>query len=171
MASDRPSMREAKQIVKALESGEFMVECPCCSEPMRLKDAGLFYLDDFTEDAAELYEKCLAENKDRRKELRKKRNLISTRSEITTESVNIGKILERLCPSFASFNFDKNDCRSLFDPIDYVIFEGLAASGKVSRIIFSEIKTGKARLQPKQKQIKSLVEDRQVEFDIYRPER
>lgn len=147
-----------------------MAECPCCGEPVRLKDAGLFFLDDFTDEAADLLEQSVAENRARRRALSEQRKSISAKSEIAAESVNIGMILERLCPSFQTFSFDKNDCRSLFDPIDYVIFEGLAANGKVSRIIFSEIKTGKARLQAKQKQIKSLVEDGSIEFDIYRSE-
>lgn len=36
--------------------------------------------------------------------------------------------------------FDKNDCRSLFDQIDYVIFEGVNKTGNVQRIIFTDIK-------------------------------
>lgn len=165
------SKREAKQIVKALENGDFMAECPCCGEPMKLKDAGLFYLDDFTEDATDLFSQYSTDLKERRKALREKRKNISARSEIATETINLGKIFERLCPSLKKFAFDKNDCRSLFDPIDYVIFEGLADGGNVSRIIFSEIKTGRASLQRKQKQIKELVEDGKVEFDVYRMEK
>ena len=36
--------------------------------------------------------------------------------------------------------FDKNDCRCLFDQIDYVIFEGVIKTGSVHRIIFTDIK-------------------------------
>ena len=163
--------REAKQIIKALEDGDLVAECPCCGEPIKLKDAGLFYLDDFTEDAADLYEEYIADIKAKRKELRERRKQISTQSETAAASINIGMILERLCPSLKTFCFDKNDCRSLFDPIDYVIFEGLANGGNVSRIIFSEIKTGGARLTPRQKQIKELVENRKVDFDVYKVEK
>jgi predicted Holliday junction resolvase-like endonuclease len=41
------------------------------------------------------------------------------------------------------FSFDRNDCRSLFDPIDYIIFEGLSKKNSVSKILFTEIKTGR----------------------------
>lgn len=163
--------REAKQIIKALQEGDLVAECPCCGESMKLRDAGLFYLEDFTEDATSLYKEYLSEIKERRKELRERRKQIPTRSETAAISINIGMILERICPSLKSFCFDKNDCRSLFDPIDYVIFEGLANGGTVSRIIFSEIKTGRARLTAKQKQIKGLVENKKVDFDVYKMEK
>jgi hypothetical protein len=53
------------------------------------------------------------------------------------------------------------------DPIDYVIFEGLNKSGTVSKIIFTDIKTGAARLKNNQKEIKSLIENKKVDFKIY----
>jgi predicted Holliday junction resolvase-like endonuclease len=65
------------------------------------------------------------------------------------------------------FCFDRNDCRSLFDPIDYIIFEGLSQKNSVSKILFVEIKTGKARLNNHQKEIRSLVERKRVEWDTY----
>ncbi len=161
------SKRDAGSIIKALEDGGVMAECPCCGEPMRLRDAGLFFLDDFTEDAADLYQELKSEQRQRRKELRARRKSIPLDSEVRTTAVNIGNILERLCPALDGFRFQKNDCRSLFDPIDYVIFEGLSEKDKVSRIIFSEIKTGRARLSAKQRQIRDAVEAGKVEFDTY----
>lgn len=167
MASSKASKKEAREIIEALEAGDYVAECPWCGAPMRLKDAGLFYLDDFTDDAADLYKQYTSELKERRKDLRERRKKISARSEIAAASINVGKILERICPSLRTFSHDKNDCRALLDPIDYVIFEGLAATGKVSRIIFAEVKSEGIPLFPWQRQIKSLVEEGKVEFDIY----
>ena len=79
----------------------------------------------------------------------------------------MGFILERLAPVLAEFPFDKNDCRSLFDPIDYVIFEGLQKTGKVQKIFFVDIKSGKAKLKPNQKAIKQMIEQKKVEFKNY----
>ena len=59
------------------------------------------------------------------------------------------------------------NCRSLFDPIDYVIFEGLTERGRVSKILFTDVKTGAAKLSEKQKEIRSLVQAKKVEFDVY----
>jgi len=163
--------KDAAQIIATLESGNFYAECPCCEEPITLKNAGLFYLDDFTPDAEKLYGQKLTELKERAAALKRLRKSISQKSEIGARAVNIGFILERLAPSMKAFRFDRNDCRSLFDPIDYVIFEGLSAKGRVSKIIFADIKTGESRLKSSQKEIKTLVEKKQIEWDVYKKKR
>lgn len=160
--------KKAHDLIAAIEKGGFYSECPACDETMRLKDASLFYLDDFSPGAAERYQQKLKEVKERRKALNDIRRNIPIRSQKGAEAVNIGFILERIAPSMMSFSFDHNDCRSLFDPIDYVIFEGLSRNGRVDRIVFADIKTGSARLQKKQKEIKEVVESNKVEFDTYR---
>jgi len=157
----------AKTIIRTLESGGFYAQCPCCEEPILLRNAGLFYRDDFTPEAEALYGKRLSELKERAKTLRELRNSISAKSQIGARAVNIGFILERLAPALRSFRFERNDCRSLFDPIDYLIFEGLTKNGVVSKILFVDIKTGNARLKANQKEIKSLVEKNRVAWDTY----
>src|SRR6266851_1397750 len=114
---------------------------------MRLRDCGLFYLDDFTPEAREIYNQLKTELAERAQEIKERKEQISTTSEIGAKAVNIGFILERLAPSMSTFRFARNDCRSLFDPIDYVIFEGLTSKGVVSKLLFVDIKTGGARLK------------------------
>lgn len=159
---------KAKKFIRELESGNVYILCPCCNKPINAKNAGLFYLNDMTLDAQKIYEQQQEELKDRERYLKKLRKTILQKSEIAAKSTNIGFILERIAPSMPGFKFDRNDCRSLFDPIDYVIFEGLDKKGAVSRIIFSDIKTGAARLSPKQREIKELVENKKVEWDTYK---
>jgi predicted Holliday junction resolvase-like endonuclease len=65
------------------------------------------------------------------------------------------------------FKLDPNDCRSLFDPIDYVVFNGLSKTGKVDSIVFMDVKSGEARLSKKQKAIQNLVEASKVTFQTY----
>jgi predicted Holliday junction resolvase-like endonuclease len=161
---------EAREIIKVLENGGFYAECPCCEEPILLKRAKLFYLDDFAPEALELYKQQQGDLKERSKELKEQRMSISQTSEVGAKSVNIGFLLERLAPTMHDFRFDRNDCRSLFDPIDYVIFEGLSKKGTVSKVLFADIKTGGARLKNNQKEIRSLVERKKVAWDTYRLE-
>lgn len=160
--------REAKEVIHSLESNQFYAECPCCGEPILLKDAGLFYLNDFSSEAKELYGQRFKELKEQEKELRERRRAIPQSSEIKSTAVNIGFILERIAPVMEEFRFDRNDCRSLFDPIDYIIFEGLRKKNSVSKILFVEIKTGGARLTEKQKEIRNLVERKRVVWDTYK---
>jgi len=159
--------KEAKEIIRTLEENRFYAECPCCGEPILLKDAGLFYLDDFSPEAEELYKQRLDELKEQGKEIREREKEISRGSKVKTTAVNLGFILERIAPCMKGFCFEKNDCRSLFDPIDYVIFEGLTQKTSVSKILFVDIKTGKAGLSGKQKEIRRLVQDKKVTWDTY----
>ena len=57
----------------------------------------------------------------------------------------------------------------MFDPIDYVIFEGLSEKQKVDKNIFMDIKSGKARLSQKQRKIKEAVDNKKVQFKTYKP--
>jgi predicted Holliday junction resolvase-like endonuclease len=159
---------EARQVIQALKGGNLMAECPSCGEGFKLKDAGLFYLDDFTPEAQKLVEQRKAELKEKAQELKEARKKVPARAEATTRAVNLGFILERLAPTMQGFRFHRNDCRSLFDPIDYIVFEGLSHKGEVDRIIFADIKTGGAVLAKKQREIKALVESGKVECDRYK---
>lgn len=165
------NVSDAHELIDLLESEGFWAECPCCGEPIRLGDAGLFYLDDFSPKALDLYNARQLELKAREKELKMSRNSIRTKSEVGAKATNIGFLLERLAPSMKGFAFERNDCRSLFDPIDYVIFEGLSKKRSVSRIIFADIKTGGAQLAKKQRAIKELVAKKRVQWDVYDPKK
>ena len=157
---------EAKKVIRTLEDNRFYAGCPHCGEVVLLKDAGLFRLDDLTPESEHLYSEMLEGMKEQRRQLREERERIPKKSEVAARAVNIGFVLERVAPAMDGFGFDRNDCRSLFDPIDYVVFEGLAEKGRVSRIIFADIKTGKARLSPRQREIRDVVENKQVELDV-----
>lgn len=159
--------KNAQDLIRVLTSSAFCCTCPKCERMVRLRDAGLFYLDDFTPEAADRYEELLDELKARRRALQEARKRIPQLSQKGAEAVNIGFILERIAPTLSSFAFQHNDCRSLFDPIDYIIFDGLSRGGSVERIIFTDIKTGKARLKESQREIRDVVESKKVEFDTY----
>ena len=161
---------KARNIIRALEKDGFYAECPSCAGKINLKDCGLFYLDEFTESARGVYERLKEEQDQRAVDLRARRTKISVSSQVGAQAVNTGLILERLAPCMDSFRFERTDCRSLFDPIDYLIFEGLTEKNVVSRILFMEIKTGRASLKNVQKKIKSLVESKKVSWAVYKPE-
>ena len=124
----------------------------------------LFDNDNFTEEAIEIYQQQLDDIKATKERLKRLKNIGATKSESGAHSVNIGFILERLAPTMGSFRFKHNDCRSLFDPIDYVIFEGLAEKGRVDKIFFIDIKTGNAKLNKRQKEIKAVINNKKVNF-------
>lgn len=156
-----------QEIIKTLKTGNFYAECPNTGEDVSLKKAALFDNDNFSEDALEIYQQQLDDIQDTKRRLKKLREVGTTKSELGAQSVNIGFILERLAPTMNSFRFDHNDCRSLFDPIDYVIFEGLSKTGAINKMFFVDIKTGNARLNKKQKEIKTIISNNKVTFKRY----
>jgi len=161
------TQKEVEQVIKLLNSGRFHAECPNCMDEVNLKEAGLFHLDHFSSEAKDVYKEMVTVQKERRAYLKERRLKIPQKSEVGAKSVNLGFLLERLAPTLDGFKFNKNDCRSLFDPIDYVIFEGLSKKKSVSKILFVDIKSGGARLSKKQKQIKEAVENGKVKFKTY----
>ncbi len=88
------------------------------------------------------------------------------RTERAADSVTIGKVVERIAPSLPGFPLRSEDCRSLFEPIDYIVFRGLRSKGIVDAIEFVEVKSGKARLTPTQSGIRSLIERGKVSLYV-----
>ena len=164
-----PTKKEIRDTLDALNNGKFHIECPSCAEEIKLSEAGLFHLDNFTPESFDIYKRMVVEQKERRASLKERKLNIPIKSEVGAKAINLGFLLERLAPTLDGFTFNKNDCRSMFDPIDYVIFEGLSEKQKVDNIIFVDIKSGGARLTQKQKKIKQVVEDKKVGFKTYNP--
>ena len=161
--------KEANRIIRTLERSNFYCTCPSCEADFSISEAGLFYSNAFTSDAREVYEKKWDELREQARSLQKLRRKVTERSEAISQAVNIGFNLERIAPSMADFPFSCNDCRSLFDPIDYIVFKGLCNEKKVNGIVFLEIKTGIARLTDVEGRIRELVRRKRVVWDTYEP--
>lgn len=158
---------DAKQLITTLKSGGFKAECPCCGETFSLKTAGMFFGDDFTDEALALYDTRLGDIRNELANLKAMKKSISVKSETGARATNLGFIYERIAPTLKDFKLEPNDCRSLFDPIDYVVFNGLTKTGKVDSIVFMDVKSGGAKLSAKQKRIQQLVENSKVSFQTY----
>lgn len=92
------------------------------------------------------------------------------RSNNMQRNVLKGKIGEQFTPFIADFPYSPADCRFMGEPIDYVIFHNLHAcsEGNVPiedvKLIFTEVKTGKAKLSSRQKILRQVIANGQVEF-------
>lgn len=167
MKSELGIKNEAGEIILALNSGKYFCECPCgCGSEINLKDASLFYDDNFTPEGCDAKNLMLRQIKIEKEKLKSKR----IHKAGHTESVNLGFLMEKIIikmDDFIAMGYQHADCRSLFNPIDFMIFKGLSETGKVKEIIFTEVKSGKARLNEHQKQIKEVVDNHHVNFDTY----
>jgi predicted Holliday junction resolvase-like endonuclease len=78
-----------------------------------------------------------------------------------SQEVRLGQIAEQLIPFLKNFKHDPKTLCAVFRPIDYIVF------GE-DEIVFLEVKTGGAQLSQKQKNIKELVEQKKVRFEVHR---
>ena len=76
-------------------------------------------------------------------------------------AVTAGKVHEQLVPYLPEFGFNPKDARFLGSPVDLVIFDGLAA-GNVRRVVFLEVKTGGAALTTRERQVRDVIDAREV---------
>ena len=143
----------------------FYGTCPDCGQDFQVSRAVLFHIrEPFPQEAIQKLQEIKLRIAERREEIRKRRALAAEKAAITTEAVNIGKVVEKIAPSFPSFMFSPRDCRALFEPIDYLIFPGLAKRNRVDCVVFADIKSGSARLKSMQRDIHRVVEAGKVFF-------
>src|SRR5690554_6819338 len=101
--------KEAQDIINTLKSGNFYCECPCgCGEEIKLKNANLFYLDDFSTFGKEAQKELLENLKQQRLDLKEREKNMTKRPQLTAKAINVGFILERIAPAFDHFPFANN---------------------------------------------------------------
>lgn len=103
---------------------------------------------------------------------------VETAAEIRKDSVNRsrstlkGKIAEQLAPVLPGFLFNPADARFIGSPVDYIIFDGLTEVSdekKASiRIVFMDVKKGRAILTRTQRVIKKAIEEKAVSWETLR---
>jgi len=159
-------MTAATALIAELQRDKrFKATCPACVEAFRLCDAVLFAWSDQPPKAALMALHAMRERiKERKWELAHSRELMTKTARRTAQAVNLGKIVEKIVPSFASFAYEPGDCRALFEPIDYLIFSGLARQNQVEALFFVDVKSGNARLSRAQASIKKALEAGAVRF-------
>ena len=77
-----------------------------------------------------------------------------------------GKFTEQMAPYLPEFSYDPTEARFIGNPIDFIVFPGLA-SGDPQEIVIMEIKSGKnSQLTPAQRKIQQLIEDGMVRWEL-----
>lgn len=162
--------RSSKKLIDELQrTRKFMGTCPSCQQDFSLADALLFSTEGALPEAALKTIQAIRDRiQQRRAELAIAKTRMTQRAQNTAAAVNLGKIVEKIVPSFDSFEYAPGDCRALFEPIDYLIFSGLSRRREVEAIHFVDVKSGSARLAAKQQEIKGIVDRGRVTFKVMR---
>ncbi len=79
----------------------------------------------------------------------------------------LGRMLERLAPCFHKFAYDPRDMRSICDPYDYVLFDGLTVERQVKEITFIEVKCGRGRESTVQRSVREAVDKGRVRAEVW----
>jgi len=168
-----------KLIEKLNTINNLQIECPKCGEIFPIKKAKLFDINEkYSKYVEEKIDEMMQTQKDnlesiinRRKEINERRREIRIEPELTkkritvsTESINFGQIIEKIVPSIKAFPYKQKDCRQLFDPIDYIVFNGLHNNGNIDELNFIDVKSGNAKLKANQKEIKSTIEAGRLQY-------
>jgi len=82
---------------------------------------------------------------------------------IRSQAVITGRVSEQLLPFLPGFGFNPKDARFLGSPVDFVVFDGLD-EGALRRVVFVEVKTGDADLSSRERQVRAVVQDHEVEW-------
>jgi predicted Holliday junction resolvase-like endonuclease len=137
---------------------QIMGRCPLCNGFIRVSEMELFYMPDRKEDVLQVL-------RDKERELKDQETEIRADAAKRSRAALLGSLMEQVGPLLPGFNYDVNDLRALWDPVDFVAFKGIGVDRKVDSITFIDIKTGQARLSSVQKSIKEAVEAGRVHFD------
>jgi predicted Holliday junction resolvase-like endonuclease len=96
--------------------------------------------------------------------LEKKKREIRAQAIAGSRVTTLGKTIERIAPMVSGFGHNPADVRPIFDPLDFVIFDGLF-SGEVTDVVFLEFKTGNAGMSKTQRTIREAVLKKRVHFE------
>ena len=80
-----------------------------------------------------------------------------------SQAITAGKVHEQLIPYLPAFPYNPKDVRFLGSPVDFVVFDGLA-EGRLNRIVFLEVKTGRSRLTSREREVRQVIQAREVEW-------
>ena len=86
-------------------------------------------------------------------------NLTKTTSDKISLSTKYGQISEEFFPLEQSYPYNSKDFKFLGNPIDGIQFNE-------DKIILVEFKTNKSKLSTKQRHIRNLINNKQVEFEL-----
>jgi len=157
---------QLSELIKSIKfSKRLKITCPHCDARFSASKVDLFTEDALSKGALEFKQSKVEEIAELKKELHNIRVLKPERVKRGAMSSNLGKILEKFTPILPGFNHKPEESVPLFDPIDFIAFNGLSKNN-IASITFMDVKSGNARLLPKQKSIRDIIEAGKISVDI-----
>jgi predicted Holliday junction resolvase-like endonuclease len=164
-----------QKIVKQLMSVRGLrIECPRCNEEVPIKRVQLFGMYDAYPRAVQAIirnrrkyaEEQRVEISERKKQLTADKKKRPDKISLAAQASTFGTISEQIVPAFLTFPYKQNECRTLFRPIDYVVFANLSSKGGVDAIKLVDVKTGGGSLTRGQKDVRDCVLEGRVNHKV-----
>ena len=84
-----------------------------------------------------------------------------------SRSVLAGQFSEQLAPYLPDFPFKPTEARFIGKPVDFLVFRGMDEKN-IDEVVFVEVKSGKATLNPQEKNLKNIIQDKKIHWYEYR---
>jgi len=153
-------------LINNLHQSELFAQCPHCNDEFSLSESILFDGTQQFPTEAEAVRLELQKSLDEKiAELQKSQISADEGAEKIAIAVGIGKIIEKILPAYKNFNMPLCDCRFISEPIDMIVFDG-ASDMKINNITFLDVKTGNAKLNTHQRQIRDAVKEHRVNCEV-----
>lgn len=78
-----------------------------------------------------------------------------------------GQFSEQLAPYLPNFKYLPTECKFLGKPIDFLVFKGMDEK-KIDEVVFVEVKSGNAKLNQHEKNLKETIDKKRVRWVEYR---
>jgi predicted Holliday junction resolvase-like endonuclease len=149
------------EFIAKLQSSNLYAECRC-GEEFKLSDAILFDgRGIFPQVAESKRNELIEELRERTDDLKKRKISADVGAEKKAIEVGIGKIIEKIVPAYKEFKMPLCDCRPLFEPIDFIVFNGMSEMN-VQSLTFLEIKTGNSKLAKHERMVRDAIDDKKI---------
>ncbi len=78
-----------------------------------------------------------------------------------------GQFSEQLAPFLPNFKYLPTEARFIGKPIDFLVFKGMDEK-KIDEVVFVEVKSGKAKLNQHEQNLKDTIDKKRVRWEEYR---
>lgn len=78
-----------------------------------------------------------------------------------------GQFSEQLAPYLPDFKYLPTECKFMGKPIDFIVFKGMD-NKEISEVVFVEVKSGKAKLNQHELNLKETIDNKRVKWVEYR---
>jgi len=151
---------KSKSLAIFKEFQNIIVVCPECGEIHRLSELSLSYrgrarrtwLDKLSEEEGKILRA-----EDRFEEKRDAIRAIAQERAYRKASRQIPKLLRKCVPIIASHGYYPQDLKALFDPVDFVVFDGMNLKDQVKRVVLFDGPAHNKKREKIQKSIRKVL--------------